>query len=136
MRNWFILFTTTFTITTLILAIATSLFNMEAFNSQYVLLLAIISALLSLFMNMHNKIIIENVFLNALLDIIVIFIIVFTTSIIMGLHQVDFINIVISLSLVIIIYIIITLIYLFILTKEAEDMNKKISEWRNKHVDR
>lgn len=136
MRNWFILFTTTFTITTLILAVATSLLNIGAFNSQYVLLMAIISALLALFMNMPKKIKIENMFLNALLDIVFIFIIVFTISIVIGLHQIDLINFIISLSLVIIIYIIITLIYLFILTKEAEDMNKKIREWRNKHVDR
>lgn len=136
MRNWFILFTTTFTITTLILAVTTSLLNMASFDSRYVLLLAFLSLILSLFMKMPSRLKIESLFLTILLDITIIFIIIFTTSVILGLHQIDLTNFIITLSLVIIIYIIIRLIYLFILTKEAKDMNEKINDWRSKHVER
>ena len=138
MRNWFVLFTTTFTITTLVLAVAISLLHLEAFDIRYVLMLAIISALISLFMFMDlpSRLQIQSLFLTVLLDIAFIFTIVFVTSVIIGIHSIHLINFIITLSLVIIIYIMITLIYLFILTKEAEDMNKKIIEWRNKHVER
>ena len=138
MRNWFVLFTTTFTITTLVLSVAISLLHLEAFDIRYVLMLAIISALISLFMFMDlpSRLQIQSLFLTVLLDIAFIFTIVFATSVIIGIHSIHLINFMITLSLVIIIYIMITLIYLFILTKEAEDMNKKIIEWRNKHVER
>src|SRR5690625_1629183 len=138
MRNWFILFTTTFTITTLVLAVTISLLHLEAFDGRYVLMLAIISALISLFMfvDLPSNLQIQSLFLTVLLDIAFIFTIVFVTSVIIGLHSINLINFMITLSLVIIIYIIITLIYLFILTKEAEDMNKKIKDWRDKYVDR
>lgn len=136
MRNWFVLFTTTFTITTLVLVVATSLLHLEPFDGRYVLMLAIISVLLSFFMNLPSRLQMQSLFLTILLDIAFIFTIVFVTSVIIGLHSINLINFMITLSLVIIIYIIITFIYLFILTKEAEDMNKKIKDWRGKHVER
>jgi len=138
MRNWFVLFTTTFTITTLVLAVTISLLHLEAFDGRYVLMLAVISALISLFMfmDLSSRLQIQSLFLTVLLDISCIFTVVFVTSVIIGLHSINLINFMITLSLVIIIYIIITLIYLFILTKEAEDMNKKIKDWRDKYVDR
>lgn len=135
MRNWFILFTTTFTMTILILAMTTRLLNIQSFDIRHVVLVAILSALLAVFMNLPSRLKIESLFFTVLLDITFIFTVVFGTSVIIGLHQIDLANFIITLSLVIIIYIIITLIYLFILTKEAEDMNKKINDWRNKHAD-
>lgn len=136
MRNWFILFTTTFTITTLILTITTWLLsNISAFNSQYVILLAISSALISLFLILFNRLAIEHIILSAFVDISFIFLTVYITGIIINLIPIDLFNFILVLSLVIAIYIIITLIYLFILKKEAEDMNKKISHWRKKYVE-
>lgn len=136
MRNWFILFTTTFTITTLILTITTWFIpNVSAFSSQYIILLAISSALISLFMVLFNRLPIEHIVLNILIDITFIFSIVYFTGMIINLIPMDLFNFILVLSLVILIYIIITLIYMFILKKEAEDMNKKISHWRNNHVE-
>lgn len=136
MRSWFILFTTTFTITTLVLAL-TSLANpyMVGFDNRYVVFIAITSALLSLFIIMTSKLQRENFFITAIIDILFIFTIVFSTSVIIGIHPISVENVLLTSLLVIFIYIIITLIYYFILTKEAEDMNKKINEWRKKHVD-
>src|SRR5690625_1694482 len=116
MRNWFVLFTTTFTITTLVLAVAISLLHLEAFDIRYVLMLAIISALISLFMFMDlpSRLQIQSLFLTVLLDIAFIFTIVFATSVIIGIHSIHLINFMITLSLVIIIYIMIYFIFFFI----------------------
>lgn len=135
MRSWFILFTTTFTITTLIVTLATWLIPvMNKFDIRYVMLLAISSALLSLILNWFEQLPIENSVLNILLDVSVIFTIVFSTGAIIQVYPVRLSSFVIVLILVLIVYMIITLIYLFILTKEAENMNKKITVWRSKHV--
>lgn len=136
MRNWFILFTTTFTITTLVLSLTTWLLpDMHIFDSKYVILLVISSALISFFMGLINQYSIENLMLNFLLDISLIFIIVYSTGIVIRLIPFDIAYFILTLLLVIIIYIIITLIYLFILKKEAEVMNKRLKEWRNRRVD-
>ena len=69
MRNWFILFTTTFTITTLILTITTWFVPyITTFNSQYIILLAVSSALISLFMMFFNRLPIDHIVLNILID--------------------------------------------------------------------
>lgn len=137
MRNWFILFVTTFTIATLTISFTTWLIpDMNQFDNNYVILLAISSALLSLCLSLLNKLSIENTALNIFLDISVIFTIVFFTGLMIHLYAVTLENSILILGLVIVIYIIITLIYHFILTKEAQDMNRKITDWRNKHVDR
>lgn len=137
MRNWFILFTTTFTISTLILGLTTWIFTeMQQFDIRYVVLMAISSALLSLFIHLFSKLPIENVMLSISLDIIVIFVIVFFTGIAIKLYAINWENILFVLVLTIVIYAIITIIYLFILIREAESMNGKIMNWRKKHVDR
>jgi len=136
MRNWFILFATNFTITTLILTMTTWFFpNMAAFNSQYVILLFISSALISLFIVLFNQLPFDNIVLSIFIDVIFIFAIVYGTGIVIKLIPVDLFNFILVLSLVIIIYIMITLIYISILKKEAEDMNEKISKWRKKHAE-
>lgn len=136
MRNWFILFTTTFTITTLVLALTSlSIPDMAGFDNSYVVLIAITSALLSLFMNVTSKLQRENMIFTVSIDIIFIFTIVFSSSVIIGIHPISLSNVILTALLVIFIYIIITLIYFFLLTKEAKDMNRKIIEWRKKHVD-
>lgn len=135
MRSWFI-FTTTFTITTLVLAVTTwFISDMADFNSRYVLLVAIISGLLSLFMNVTYRLQRENMILTVTTDIIIIFTVVFSAAVIIGTLPISVGNVILTFLLVVLIYIIITLIYFFILAKEADDMNKKILEWRNKHVD-
>lgn len=135
MRNWFILFTTTFTITTLILTITTWFVPyITTFNSQYIILLAVSSALISLFMMFFNRLPINHIVLNILIDIIFIFAVVYGTGIVIRLIPVDLFNFILVLALVVIIYIIITFIYMSILKKEAKDMNKKISQWRGKHA--
>ena len=136
MRNWFILFATNFTTTTLILTMTTWFFpNMSAFNSQYIILLFISSALISLFIILFNQLPIDNIVLSIFIDVIFIFAIVYGTGIVIKLIPVDLFNFILVLSLVIIIYIMITLIYMSILKKEAEDMNEKISKWRKKHAE-
>lgn len=136
MRNWFILFATSFTITTLVLSVITWLIpDIAQFDSRYVVLVAITSAILSVFMHLFNQLAIENIFLNIAIDIIFIFTVVFVTGIIIQLYKMTLGNFVLILLLVIFIYAIITLIYLFILKVEAENMNEKIANWRDKHVD-
>lgn len=136
MRNWFILFATTFTITTLFLTMTTWFFpNMAAFNSQYVILLFFSSALISLFIIWFNQLPIDNIVLSIFIDVMFIFAIVYGTGIVIKLIPVDLFNFILVLSLVIIIYVMITLIYMSILKREAEDMNEKISKWRNKHAE-
>lgn len=136
MRNWFILFATTFTITTLTLTLTTWFIPyMATFNSRYIILNAISCTLLSFLLIASKRLTIESFILSALLDISVIFTIVFSTGAIIQLYPINIANVLLTLSLVIIIYIIITFIYLFILTKEAKDMNEKITDWRNQHVD-
>lgn len=136
MRNWFILFATSFTITTLVLSVITWLIpDIAEFDSRYVILVAITSALLSIFMQVFNQLAIENIFLNIAIDIIFIFTVVCITGIIIQLYQITLGNILLILLLVIFIYAVITLIYLFILKVEAENMNEKIANWRDKHVD-
>lgn len=137
MRNWFILFTTTFTVTILILTIIMQFSSyIPVYNSQYILVQAILSLIISAFIILFNRLPIENIFLNILLDISFIFLVVFSAGIIINLFTFNFLNLSIVLSQVIIIYIIISLIYLFILKREAKDMNKKILHWRKKHVKR
>src|SRR5699024_3992168 len=136
MRNWFILFATTFTITTLVITMTTwFLPSVSAFDTSYIVLLAISNALISLFMIVMNRIAVENIVLSIIIDIIFIFFVVYGTGIVIHLIPIDFFNFVYVLSSVIVIYIIITLIYMFILKKEAEDMNEKISHWRKKHAE-
>lgn len=136
MRNWFILFATSFTITTLVLSVITWLIpDIAQFDSRYVVLVAITSAILSVFMHLFNQLAIENIFLNIAIDIIFIFTVVFVTGIIIQLYKMTLGNFVLILLLVIFIYAIITLIYLFILKIETENMNEKIADWRDKHVD-
>jgi len=136
MRDWFILFATTFTMTTLIVCLTTWIIpNMDGFDSRYVIMLAISSALLSLCINFFNRLSIESLPLNILLDITVVFTIVFSTGAMIRLYPMQLEYFILILVLVIVIYFIITLIYHFILTKEAEDMNGKIADWRDKHVD-
>lgn len=135
MRNWFILFTTVFTITTLILTITTWFIpDIARFSSHYIILLAVSSSLISFVIIFSSKLPIENIFFSMLIDISSIFLIVFLTGITIKLIPIDLMNFILVLSLVVIIYIIISLIYLSVLTKEAENMNKKILEWRKKHV--
>lgn len=136
MRNWFILFTTTFTITTLILAVTTWLVrHMPAISNQYIILLAISSALISLFIVWFNRFSIDHMIIRVTLDIFFIFAIVYGTGLVIQLIPLEIFNFVLVLALVIIIYIIITLIYMFILGKETENMNKKILNWRENHAD-
>lgn len=136
MRSWFILFATTFTMTTLVVSLTTWIIpEMDAFDNQYVILLAVSSALLSLCLELLQKLSIKSVILNILLDITVIFLIVFLTGVFIQLYPIQLYYFMLILILVIVIYIIITLIYHLILTKEAEDMNKKITDWRNKHAE-
>ncbi|HLR42663.1 MAG TPA: hypothetical protein VK067_05385 [Pseudogracilibacillus sp.] len=136
MRNWFILFATSFTITTLVLSVITWLIpDMTQFDNRYVVLVAITSAVLSIFMHVFNQLAIENIFLNIVIDIVFIFTVVFVTGIIIQLYKVTLGNFLLILFLVIFIYTVITLIYLFILKIETENMNEKIANWRDKHVD-
>src|SRR5699024_9328609 len=88
MRNWFILFATSFTITTLVLSVITWLIpDIAEFDSRYVVLVAITSAVLSIFMHVFNQLAIENIFLNIAIDIIFIFTVVFLTGIIIQLYK-------------------------------------------------
>lgn len=137
MREWFILFATTFTITTLTVSVSTWMFdNMQAFDNHYVLFHAFASALLAFCLNLFRKLTIGSYLLTIVLDLAIIFTIVFMSGVMVQLYPLHFEPAVITFVLVVIIYFIITLIYHFILIKEAEDMTKKITEWRNKHVDR
>ncbi len=137
MRDWFILFATTFTITTLTVSVSSWLISdMQVFGNQYILFLAISSALLALCLNLFHKLSIESYLLTIVLDLAIIFTIVFTSGVMLQLYPLHIEPAVITFVLVVIIYFIITLIYHFILMKEAEDMTKKITDWRNKHVDR
>lgn len=135
-RNWFILFTTTFTITVLVLSAVTWLnHNMLPFDNRYVLAIGISSALLSLFLNVTSRLQRESILFTVITDILFIFIIVFTSTVIIGIHQINIRSAITIFLLVITIYIIITLIYLFLLRKEADNMNEKIKKWRTKNVD-
>src|SRR5690625_4350584 len=136
MRNWFILFATNFTITTLILTMTTWFFpNMAAFNSQYVILLFISSALISLFIVLFNQLHFDNIVLSIFIDVIFIFAIVYGTGIVVKLIPLDLFNFIRVLLRVMIIYIMSSLIYMSTLKKESEDMNEKISKWRKKHAE-
>lgn len=136
MRNWFILFATTFTITTLILTITSELVPyMPPFNNQYIILMFISNALISLFILWFNQLPINNIFLTIFIDVLFIFTIVYGTGFTIKLMPVDMYTFILVFLLVIIIYTVITLIYMSILKKEAEDMNEKISKWRKKHAD-
>lgn len=132
MRNWFVLFSTTFTMTILVLVNV----NSGGFDNQYILLLAMLSALLSFYSNMSNKLQIKSSLLHALLDIFIITAIVYAATVIILNQSINLSSFIFTLLVVIVIYYIIKLIYFFILTKEAENMNKKIKNWRKKHVDR
>lgn len=135
MRNWFILFATTFTITTLVVSISTLFVPlMSEFDYKYVFHLAISSTLLSLYIHLIYKIPIQSNLVNILLDVTVILAIVYITGYYVHLYPNHIYSFILVFVLVIVIYSIITLIYHFILTKEAEQMNGKIEEWRNKHV--
>lgn len=135
MRNWFVLFATTFTITTIILTIATYFIKyIPEFDSRYIILLAISSALISFVIICMNRLPIHQLFLSISIDIILIFSIVFITGFVIDLIPLTSRNIMLVFALVLIIYTIITLIYLFILKKEAEDMNEKISKWRKMYA--
>lgn len=137
MRKWFILFTTTFTITILIVSIANVFINnIQTFDIQYIIIHACLSALLALSLNVLDRMPIEHYILKVLLDITVIFIIVYLIGFQLYSYSINFSSIMITFGLVVIIYFIVTLIYHFILTKEAEEMSEKISEWRDKHVNR
>lgn len=136
MRNWFILFATTFTITTLTVTITTWLLpTMNEFDSRYVIMLAISSALLSLCLILLHALLLESLMLQIVLDITAIFTIVFLTGVMIGLYAIELDKIILILLLVIVIYIIISFIYHAILTKEAENMNRKIADWRDQHAD-
>lgn len=135
MRNWFILFATTFTITTLTLTITTWFVPyISTFNSQYIILLFISSVLISFYVLLFNQFPIDNIFLSIFIDIMLIFVIVYGTGIVIKSIPVDLFNFFLVLSLVIVIYIVIMLIYMSILKKESEDMNEKISKWRKKNA--
>lgn len=137
MRDWFILFATTFTITTLIVSVSSWLISdMQSFDNQYILFLAISSALLALCLHLFRKLTIESYLLTIILDLVIIFTVVFMSGVMTQLYPLHIEPAVITFVLVVIIYFIITLIYHFILTKEAEDMTEKINEWRKKHVKR
>ncbi|HLR16018.1 MAG TPA: hypothetical protein VK144_09335 [Bacillota bacterium] len=136
MRNWFILFATTFTITTLVLTFTTYFITyMPEFNSRYIMLLAISSALISVFIIFMNRLPMHQLFLNISMDVIFIFLIVFITGFVIDLIPLTGRNLILVFVLVLIIYTIISLIYLFILKKEAEDMNEKISKWRKMYAE-
>ncbi len=136
MRNWFILFATTFTITTLVITMTTWFIPyVSAFDTTYIILLAISSALISFFMILMNRLSVENIVLSIIIDITFIFFVVYGTGIVIHLIPIDLFNFIYVLSSVIVIYIIVTLIYMFILKKEAEDMNKKIINWRKNHAE-
>ena len=136
MRDWFILFATTFTITTLTVSVSTWLFdNLQGFDNHYVLFLAFVSALLAFCLNLFRKLSIESYLLTIVLDLAIIFTIVFMSGVLIQLYPLHIEPAVITFVLVVIIYFIISLIYHFVLMKEAEDMTKKITDWRNKHVD-
>src|SRR5699024_5183194 len=136
MRNWFILFATTFTITTLVLTFTTYFITfMPEFNSRYIMLLAISSAFISVFIIFMNRLPMHLLFLNISMDVIFIFLIVFITGFVIDLIPLTGRNLILVFVLVLIIYTIISLIYLFILKKEAEDMNEKISKWRKMYAE-
>ncbi len=138
MRNWFILFTTTFTVTTLTIVLATWLYPnfIVSFNSDYIVMLAISSAILSSVILLLERLSLQNKFLIIATDLISIFTIVFTTGLAMRFYRFEWPLFLFILLLVILIYIIISLIYLSILKKEADEMNRKLTTWRNKNVKR
>jgi len=135
MRNWFILFTTTFTITSFILMLTTWIVPyLPTFYSSQIIFMFISSALLSLSLVLLNQLAMDNIVLSIFIDVIIIFIIVFGTGVLMKIVPVALLNAAIVLILIILIYSVITLIYMSILKKEAVDMNEKIARWRNKYV--
>src|SRR5699024_12321585 len=98
MRNWFILFATSFTITTLVLSVITWLNpDMTQFDNRYVVLVAIPSAVLSIFMLVFNPLAIENIFLNIVIDIVYIFPVVFVPGFIIQLYDVILRNLILIL---------------------------------------
>lgn len=133
MRNWYILFTSTFTVTTLTVILATWIFPFFSlrFSSEYIATLAVFSALLSLIMLLLERLSIKNAFLSILVDIAVIFTLIFTTGLLMQFYTFDLRLFFFLLALVIFIYLFISLIYLFVLTKEANEMNQKLTTLRN-----
>jgi len=108
---------------------------MPEFNSRYIMLLAISSALISVFIIFMNRLPMHQLFLNISMDVIFIFLIVFITGFVIDLIPLTGRNLILVFVLVLIIYTIISLIYLFILKKEAEDMNEKISKWRKMYAE-
>lgn len=136
MRNWFVLFATTFTITTLTIAIhSTFLPQLPEFNNQYIVLLAISSALCTFYIFWTNRLQIQHVVLKIFMDIIGLSLIVYVIGILIQFVPSKGLYYITVLSLVAVIYFIITLIYMFILQKETKQMNAKISEWRKKNVE-
>lgn len=136
MRDWFILFATTFTITVLALTVTTEMIEKTTdFNAMYVQHAVISSALLSLFMRLMRKMSIQNRLLVIALDITMIFVVVFVVGYLTFSQANTSFLALLSLVLILIIYTIITLIYKFILKVETVKMNKKIKTWRDKHVE-
>lgn len=136
MRNWFILFTTTFTMTTIVIAIiswATPMLG--TFNNKYVLMLGISSAILSLCVLLLDKIAMDNIFIMTVVDITVIFSVVFLSGLLIKVYPLSWQYFFIVLLLVVVIYAFIICIYQSILVKESEAMNKQIKDWRWKNVD-
>lgn len=133
MRNWFILFATTFTITTLTLTLYSSILpQLPAFNSQYIVLLAISSAFCTFYIIAVNRLSIQHFILRTLIHIIGLSLIVFFIGLLIQFVPYKAIYFMIILALVTLIYLVITLIYMFILQKETKQMNEQIAEWRNK----
>lgn len=134
MRNWFILFATTFTITTLTLALhSTFLPQLPAFNHQYIVLLAISSALCTFYIFIVDRLSIHSFALKVFISIIGLSLIVFFTGVLIQFVPSKGIYFIIVLGLVTLIYFIIILIYMFILQRETKQMNEQITKWRKKH---
>src|SRR5699024_11125912 len=101
-------------ITTLIVNMTSVLFPiMDGFDQRYVLHLTITSAVLSLYMNIIYKMPIENYIVNIVLDLIVIFSIVYIAGYYIHLYPIHLSSVALVLSLVNVIYAIITMIYHF-----------------------
>lgn len=133
MRNWFILFATTFTITTLILALhSTFLPQLPEFNNQYIVLLAISSALCTFYIFIVDRLPVDHFILKAFISIIGLSLIVFFIGMLIQFVPTKVIYFITILGLVTLIYFIITLIYMFILQKETKQMNEQIAKWRSK----
>ena len=132
MRNWFLLFATTFTITTLTLSLYSSFSpHLPEFNNQYVFLLAVSSALCTFYIFIINRLSIQHFILRTFISIIGLSFIVFFIGILIQFVPSKGIYFITILGLVTLIYLIITLIYMFILQKETKQMNRQIAKWRN-----